>query len=157
MCFPHYEVQREWVQVSLHVDPLRKTLWDSSSFCLPQPQSPLGFIARSYSDCSSWHWKPWAGGSGMELGPLTFEKSLLIFICHTWVWDQPVPLLFSSYWSQCGFFFNSVVVGLPFSLISDSSEWWLSYSLVVILMWLCKEASHIYLRCHLDRKSGNFL
>ena len=55
----------------------------------------------------------------------------------------------------CGFF-NFVVVRLPFNLISDGSEWWLFYILVAILMWLCKEASHICLYCHLDQKSLYF-
>ena len=41
----------------------------------------------------------------------------------------------------CGFF-NSIVVRLPFNSISDGSELWLFYILAVILMWLCKEASH---------------
>ena len=42
--------------------------------------------------------------------------------------------------------FDFVVVRLPFSLISDVIEWWLFYILVVILMWLCEEASHVCLR-----------
>ena len=50
---------------------------------------------------------------------------------------------------ECGFF-NSVVVRLPFSLISER---WLFYILVVILMWLCKEVSHVCLLCHLNQKS----
>ena len=52
----------------------------------------------------------------------------------------------------CGFF-NSIVVRLPFNKISDGSEWWFFYILVVILMWLWEEVSHVYLRCHLDQKS----
>ena len=51
----------------------------------------------------------------------------------------------------CGFF-NSVVVRLPFSFISDVPQWWLFYVLVVILMWLWQEESHVCLRCHLDQK-----
>ena len=38
-------------------------------------------------------------------------------------------------------FFDSIVVRLPFNLISDGSEWWLSYILVVILMWLWEEVN----------------
>ena len=52
---------------------------------------------------------------------------------------------------QCGFF-NSVVVRLPFNWISECSEWCFFYNLVVILMWLCKELSCVYLCCHLDRE-----
>ena len=44
----------------------------------------------------------------------------------------------------CGFF-NFVFVGLPLNPIPDSSKWWLFYSLVVILTWLCKEESCVYL------------
>ena len=50
--------------------------------------------------------------------------------------------------------FLSVIVRLPFTLISDGSEWWWFCSLVVISMWLCKEASRVYLRRHLDQTSG---
>ena len=46
--------------------------------------------------------------------------------------------------------FNSIVVRLPFNLISDSSEGWLFYSLGGILMWLCEEANHVCQRCHRD-------
>ena len=52
----------------------------------------------------------------------------------------------------CGFF-NSVVVRLPFNLISECLEWWLFYILVLILMWLCKEMSHVCKHPHLDQKS----
>ena len=51
----------------------------------------------------------------------------------------------------CGFF-NSIVVRLPLNLISDGSEWWLFYNLVVILMWLCEETSRTYLCHHLHWK-----
>ena len=36
------------------------------------------------------------GGPGVGQGPFAPEISLLIFICHMWVWDQPIaspPLL----------------------------------------------------------------
>ena len=53
----------------------------------------------------------------------------------------------------CGFF-NSTGVRLPFNSISGSAEWWLFYILVIILMLLCEEASHVYLCCHLDQMSN---
>ena len=100
--------------------------------------------------------KTWAGGGGAWCGARTPpEISIQIFIHHTGVWDQPILCLHHSYQSQCGFFFNSVVVGFLFSSVSDSSGWWLFYSLIVILMWLCKEAKCVYLCCHLDQKSLN--
>ena len=53
----------------------------------------------------------------------------------------------------CGFF-NSVVVRLPFNSISDSSQQWLFYNLVVIFMWLWEEISYVYLCHHVDWKSS---
>ena len=50
------------------------------------------------------------------------------------MWDQPVPHLAPHTTSLNGDFFNSIVVRHPFNLISDSSEWWLFYVLVVILI-----------------------
>ena len=52
----------------------------------------------------------------------------------------------------CGFF-NSKVIRIPFNSISDGSEW-LFYILVVILMWLCRELSHVCLHCHLHQRSS---
>ena len=82
--------------------------------------------------------EPWSGEPIVRLGPLTPEISLLIFIYHMWVWNQPDLCLCPSYRSQWGFF-NSVVgflwfciVGLPLSLISEGSEWWFFFSLVEI-------------------------
>ena len=111
-------------------EPLRGAAWDSRKLCLPQPQSPLVFTGRTYADFSSWHFsyggllflEASARGPTVGLGPLTPEISLQIFICHTSVWDQPVPGLCPSYQSQCGFFFKSIVVGLPFSSVSGRSE-----------------------------------
>ena len=67
-----------------------------------------------------------------------------------WVWGPPIP---STSLDGCGFF-NSIVVRLPFNSISDDPEWWLFYILIVILMWLCKELSHVFLHRHLP---NNFL
>ena len=49
-------------------------------------------------------------------------------------------------------FFNSIVVRLPFNLTSEGSERWLFYILVVILMWLCEETSHVLLPRRPDQK-----
>ena len=51
----------------------------------------------------------------------------------------------------CGSF-NSIVVGLVFSSISDIPERWLFYISVLILMWLWEEAIHVCLCRHLDQK-----
>ena len=129
--------------------PLKGTAWDSSSFCLPQPQFPLVFTARSYGELTSWHWNPGLCNPGLGLGLIIPKVFFPIFIHHMWVRNQPILHLHPS---NHGFFFNSIVVGFPFSSISDGSEWWLFYSLVVILIWLCEEASHVCLRHHLDWK-----
>ena len=83
---------------------------------------PTGFYSQNLWRFILLALEPWAGGPGVGLGPFTPEISLQIFICHMWVWDQPILRLHLSYQSQCGFFFNSIIVGLPFSSISDSSE-----------------------------------
>ena len=89
---------------------------DSRSFHLPQTEFLLFFTARSYGDISPW--------CGVRTPCSSAAISLLIFIHHSWVWDQPVLHLHPFYQSWCGFFFNSVVTGLPFSsllvVLSDS-------------------------------------
>ena len=81
--------------------------------------------------------EPWAGA--------LCSSYITIFICHKWVGTSP-------FYVSIHVAFNSVVVGLPYSFISDSSLWWLFYSLVVILMWLCEEVSRVYLCCRPDWK-----
>ena len=51
----------------------------------------------------------------------------------------------------CGFL-NSVVIRLPFNSIFDGSVWWLFRILVMILLWLWEDVSHVYLCCNLDWK-----
>ena len=97
-----------------------------------------------------------AGGPGVGLGLLTPDLPLLNFYPHRcgaspfYIHAPSISL------DGCGFF-NSVVVRLPFNLISDIPEWWLFYIFVVTLMWLCKGVSHVYLHHHLDWKPrGSF-
>ena len=150
LCCPHTGAQREWVWVSLRTGPWRGSARGSSSFCLPQPQCPLVFVARSYGDFSSWPWSPGQGGFDPWL--LRYPSWFLSTTrgCRTSLFHISTPPA----QSQCGFFCNSVVVGLPFSLISDGSEWWWFYHLVVILMRLCEEVRLVYLHCHLNQKSS---
>ena len=120
---------------------------------LPPTQSLLVFAVRSCGDLSSWHWNPQLGAWYWSDTPHSWQipseflsttcgcGTSLFHICIS-----PTSL------SVCGFF-NSIVVRLPFNPISDGSEWWLCYILVVILMWFCEEASHVYLCRHLDQKS----
>ena len=100
-------------------------------------QSPLLFAA---SNLSSWHWDPELVGSGMGLGLLAPERSFPNFYPPC-VGVGPArstfPLLHASTpptsLDGCGFF-NSVVIRLPLGWISDGSQQWLFFSLVVILM-----------------------
>ena len=115
---------------------------------LPLTQSLLVFAARSYWGLFSWH-EPWAEGPGVGLGHLTPELLSTTCGCGTspfHICAPPIRL------HGCGFF-NSIVVRLPFNSTSDCLSDGCSTFLVVILMWLCEEGSHVYLCCHLDRKS----
>ena len=120
---------------------------------LPSTQSLLVFTARSYGDLSSWHWNSglgtWCGAGTPHSQNIPPEFLFTTCVCGTspfCICAPPTSL------DGCGFF-NSVVTRLPFSLISDGSKWWLFYTLVVILIWLCEEASRVCLCHHLDWKS----
>ena len=142
-------------RVSPRSGPLKRTAWNPSSFFYQL--NPCWFLQ---SDIMGTYLPDTrtlgCGGAGMGLGPLIPEISLQIFIHHMWVQNQPIPCLHISTpptsLDECRFF-NSEVVRLPFSWISDSPEQWWFYSLVVILMCLFKEANHIYPCFHLDWKS----
>ena len=94
----------------------------------------------------TWGWGPGVGlGSPHSSGgPSAAEMSFSIFIYYTWVWDQLVLCLHPSYKYWCDFFFHSLVVGLPFSQISGTSEWLLFCSLALILMWLWEDVSSTF-------------
>ena len=113
---------------------------------------PAGFCSQKLWGLIFLALKSWAGGPSVDLGLLAPVISQ-IFIHHTWVKDQLVPRRhLPTSLDGCGFF-NSVVVRFPFNSITDVSEGWLFYILVVILMWLCEEVSSVCLCCHLDWKS----
>ena len=144
--------QREWVWVGESICGFFK--WNYLGFqqFLPPTQSLLLFVARSSGDLSSWHWNPRLGCLVWSWDFLLLRYASQIFIhqsgretCPFCIWAPPTSL------DGCGFF-NPIVVRLPFNSIPDSSEWWLFYILIVILMWLCEEWSHICLPCHLDQK-----
>ena len=88
------------------MDPLRGMPGTPEALCFIQPQSWLVFTARSYENLSSQHWNPTLGGLMWGWDPLPLrgtsiaEISLLILICHTWVWDQRILHLHPSYQSM---------------------------------------------------------
>ena len=119
-------------------------------------QSPLVFAARSYGDLSSCHrelvLETWCGAGTPHSQNIPPEFLFTTCVCGTspfCICAPPTSL------DGCGFF-NSVVTRLPFNSISDCSEWWLFYILLVILMWLCEEASRVYLRLPLDWNKAPF-
>ena len=140
----------EGVSLSKSVCGLFKRNWLGELKFLPRIESLLAFVARSFEDLSSWHWYPgsgtWCGSGNSHSRDILPE---LLFTCE-WkaipfhVCTPPTTL------DRCGFF-NSIVVRLPFTSISDGSEWWLFYILVVILMWLYEEASYVCPHRHLTR------
>ena len=121
---------------------------------LPPTQLVLVFVARHYGYLSSWHWNPGLGalcGIGTPCSwdiPPEFLSTTCGYGTRPFHISTPPTSL-----DGCGFF-NSVVVRLSFSSIYDGSEWWLLYISFVILMWLCKEVSCVYLCYHLDWKSS---
>ena len=113
--------------VCIHLRPCRLFKWSFLKIWqfLPPPQHPLVFIAKSYGDLPSQRWNPsYAVWLGLQL--LAPNVSLLIFIHHTWMGDCPFCCCLSvsrriSASPTCldkHGFFKSLVVGLPFSLIS---------------------------------------
>ena len=84
---------------------------------------PTGFCSQKYGGLIFLALVPWAGGPVVGLGLLIPKISLFNYIYHMWVWDQTIPCLHPSYqFGWMWFFFNSVVVRLPFNLISDGSK-----------------------------------
>ena len=135
-----------------YVGSLRGTAWGSRSFF--HWLNPLWFLQPEFMvtylpGTGTLGWGSWCGAGtpcSQDIPPKSLSTT---HICGTSLFCISACLISLD---GCGFF-NSVVVRLPFNSISDGSEWWLFYNWVVILMWLCKEASLVYLCCHLDRQS----
>ena len=85
---------------------------------------PAGFCSQKLWGLIFLALEPWAGGPGVRLGLLTHETSLPNFYApHVGVGPARfTPLLLLPVWTDVVSFFNSVVVRLPFSEISDVPE-----------------------------------
>ena len=152
ICYPRAGVQREWVWVSPCVGSLRGTAWDSRSLfhwlspCWFLQPEVMGIYLLGTRALGLGAWCAAGTPHSWDIHPEFLSTthgcgtSLFCFSTHPISQDGCV-------------FFNSVVVCLPFHSICDGSEWWLFYILVIILMWLCKETSHVYLCLHLDQNS----
>ena len=99
--------------------PFKRNCLGFQQFLFSTASIPTGFYSQELWRLIFLALEPWTEEPVLDLGPLAPEISLPIFISHILVWDQPVPWLCPSYLSGCGFFFNSIVVGLPFSSLSD--------------------------------------
>ena len=154
-----------WSSEGVHLSKLgtgtlRGTYRESSSFFTDS--NPTVFYSQKLWGLIFLALKPWAGGPGVRLVPFTPKIFLLNFYpphmavgptctTHPYLHIPKSPTFLD--WCD---FFSSVVVTLIFNSISDGSESSLVCNLVVILMWLCEKASHVYLYLHLDQKSWNF-
>lgn len=97
--------------------------WVSSSPHLTQLQSSLLFTSRSYKGLCFLAQEPWSGEAGCGAGTphssgrtSAADISLLIFICYTWVWDQPVFVPTP----PSGLLFISLVMGILLNWSSGS-------------------------------------
>ena len=71
---PFQVLPRSWIpagvylsEFEVHCGPFKRSLLRILQ-CLPLPQPPLVFAARSYGDLSSWHWTlGWVVGSGARI------------------------------------------------------------------------------------------
>ena len=116
-CFPGSRTQRD---ESEYVCVFKRNCLGLQKF-LPSAQSALVFGARSYRDLFFCSWNPGLG-AWCGAGTPCSQDIPPNFIHHMWVWD--IPFCISApptSLDECGFS-NSVIVRLPFNLISDSSE-----------------------------------
>ena len=121
---------------------------------LPLTQSLLVFAARSCRDLSSWHWNPGLGSLVRSWDSLLWGiPPEVLSTTRGWVTNLFHLCVLSTSVNGRGFF-NSVVVRLPFNLISGGSAWQLFCISAVILMWLWEEASRVCLCRHLDQQSS---
>ena len=93
------------------------------------------------ASCSLAHPAP---QSTTSLGP---SAAALLRVLSAWLPVSAPPTGLD----EC-FFFNSLVVGLPYSSIF--CQFWLFFVFKLLLsFWLCKEAQYVYLCLHLGQKS----
>lgn len=90
---------------------------------------PAGFTPRNCRDLSYWYWNSGLGCLLWGWGPLLLRYPFQ-FLSDTCGCGSSLLYIYAPHQYQYDFFFNSIVVGLPLSLIS---EWWLFCGLVVIL------------------------
>lgn len=135
-CYPHPTTfslppaQRKWVRVRECMSPLRGMLWTSAD-SVSLSFNPRWFLqsevmCTSLLSTGTLGWGAWCATKTPRSSGVTSTAKILlqVFICHIWMWDQPILCLWPSGQSPCGFFI-SLSVGLPFSSILGSSQKWL--------------------------------
>ena len=70
--------------------PFKRNSQIAQQFLSSTASIPSGFYSQKLWQHLFLALEPWAGGLDVVLGPLVPEISLLSFICHTWVWKQPI-------------------------------------------------------------------
>ena len=73
--------------------PFKRNCWRFQQFLSSMASILTGFHRPELWGLIFLVLEPWAEGPGMGLGPFTLEISLPVFICPTWVWEQPIPRL----------------------------------------------------------------
>ena len=150
-CYTGARAQMEWVWVSLCGGSLRGTAWDSR--CFLHLLNPHWFlwpkVTGTYlAGTGTLDWGAWCGAGtpcSQDIPPEFLSTTCGCGNSPLHISTLPTGL------DGCGSF-NFVVVRPPFNLTSDGSEWWLFCILVIILLWLCKKGSHVYLCHHLDQQ-----
>ena len=128
----------------------------------PATATPTGFYFQSFWGCSFPCWNP--GLRGFSCSPVVLPSlspcecgtarsaslHLPVLSCH--LATPPLPTLPVSTpptsLNEC-FFFNSLVVGLPYSLIFWYFWLFFVFKLLFSFFWLCQEVKCIYLHLHL--------
>ena len=150
-CCPGGDFQSGCVCIHSKSMPFKQTLLRNWQF-LPLSQPPLIFTASSYKALFSQCWSP--GLHGLAWGQdQALPRCFFWFLSRTWMWDCPFPLLpllcyhhlasaaprplhpgstLPTCLDEC-FFFKSLVVGLPYSLIFWQF-WFYVFRLIVILL-----------------------
>ena len=132
---------------------LREWEWIGECICGFFKRKWLGLQKFLPPTESHWFLQPEVMGNYLLVtGILGFRSSYRAGTPHSW--SIPPEFLSttracgtspSSYQSRRSDFLIFIIVRLPFYSISDGSDWWLFYNLVVILIWFWEEVSCVYL------------
>ena len=125
----------------------------------PSSATPINFYCQRFWGSLSSLWNPGSRGLSHSLvvpvyphtnvGPPTPPADALRQVLSTWLPGSAPPTGLD----EC-FFFNSLVIRLPYSSIFCHFWLFLFLNLLLSFFWLCEKAPCIYLCFHLDQKSA---